>query len=169
MGSFHHRYPTESGEFAGSKSGFRRHRGFPISFREMHLNRAPSKNQSLRGRSFATALSKNSYRCEGLTPAPSKTQSFIAAGGFNTKHPPKRQVFLPDPLPSLIYPQMFFPFPLLSDSALLNCFHSADPIGSDAFHVKSTDADVWVHIVCFQTRCRHRNESKQNTLLMRLL
>ncbi|GFY27829.1 uncharacterized protein TNCV_242941 [Trichonephila clavipes] len=80
MGSFHHRYPTESGEFAGSKSGFRRHRGFPISFREMHLNRAPSKNQSLRGRSFATALSKNSYRCEGLTPAPSKTQSFIAAG-----------------------------------------------------------------------------------------
>ncbi|GFS68809.1 hypothetical protein TNCV_408992 [Trichonephila clavipes] len=58
MGSFHHRFPTESGEFESSKSGFRRLRGFPSSFRGRHLTRAPSRNQSLRGRSFTTALSK---------------------------------------------------------------------------------------------------------------
>ncbi|GFX76192.1 hypothetical protein TNCV_2144961 [Trichonephila clavipes] len=146
MGSFHHRFPTESGEFPGSKSRFHRLRGFPSSFRGRHLTRAPSKNQSLRGRSFTTAPSKkNSYRCEGLTPALSKTQSFIAARGFNTA-PSKTPSPLSDPLTSLIYPlpshliRLHYPLMFCSFSApiglgSLNCCHSADPIGSDAFQL----------------------------------
>ncbi|GFW30756.1 uncharacterized protein TNCV_4088761 [Trichonephila clavipes] len=120
MDSFRHRFPTESGEFAGSKSGFRRLRGFPSSFRGRHLIRAPSRNQFLRRRSFTTALSKKiSYCCEGLTPAPSKTQSFIVTRGFNTapsKTPiPPLTLSVPlYPLPSHLifphYPLMFCPF-----------------------------------------------------------
>ncbi|GFY15769.1 hypothetical protein TNCV_1284141 [Trichonephila clavipes] len=95
------------------------------------------------------------------------------AEGTSLGHPPKRQVslFLPlsDPLTSLIYPPMFFPCPPLSDSAPLNFCHSSAPIRFDTFQLSPTGADVWVIIVCFQTRCRHRIGSKQNTLLMHLL
>ncbi|PRD32328.1 UNVERIFIED_CONTAM: hypothetical protein NCL1_20796 [Trichonephila clavipes] len=135
MGSFHHRFPTESGEFASFKSGFRRLHGFPSSFRRRHLTRAPSKNQSLRGGGASQPLSlKKLCECEGLTPAPSKTQSFIAARGFNTAPSKTPSFLLTLSLPLYIH-RCFFPFPLLSDSALLNCCHSTDPIRSDAFHI----------------------------------
>ncbi|GFT14901.1 hypothetical protein TNCV_3483511 [Trichonephila clavipes] len=44
--------------------------------------------------------------------------------------------FFSDPLTSLIYPQMFFPFPPLSDSTLLNFCHSSAPIRFDTFQLK---------------------------------
>ncbi|GFW52703.1 uncharacterized protein TNCV_2392831 [Trichonephila clavipes] len=118
MGSFNHSSPTESGEFAGSKSGFRRLRGFPSSFRGRHLTRAPSRNQSLRGRSFTTAPSK-------------KTR--IAARGSH-QHPPKRQ-FLPSySLSALIYP---FPSHLIHPHyPLMFCPFSA-PIGLGSFELVS--------------------------------
>ncbi|GFT23997.1 hypothetical protein TNCV_2062801 [Trichonephila clavipes] len=81
-----------------------------------------SKNQSLRGRSFTTALSnKTRITPRGFNSAPSITPSLFSSS---------------DPLTSLIYPQMFFPFPPLSDSALLICCHSTSPIRFDTFQLK---------------------------------
>ncbi|GFT49540.1 transposable element Tcb2 transposase [Trichonephila clavipes] len=72
------------------------------------------------------------------TQQPPKCQVSIAAGA-STQHPPKTKslfFFFSDPLTSLIYPQMFFPFPPLSESALLNFCHSSAPIRFDTFQIK---------------------------------
>ncbi|GFW11092.1 hypothetical protein TNCV_4783021 [Trichonephila clavipes] len=187
MGSFHQRFPTESCKFAGPNTDSADFAVFLVRFAEGTSLGLPKKNQSLRGRSFTTALSKiNSYRFEGLTPEPSKTQSFMAVRGFNTA-PSKTPSpygcrgfntapsetpslsFFSDPLTSLIYPQMFFPFPPLSDSALLNFCHSSAPIRFDTFQLKPHGRR------CLGTHCVSRRAAvtgsgaNKNTLLKRLL
>ncbi|GFV59307.1 hypothetical protein TNCV_2340481 [Trichonephila clavipes] len=83
--------------------------------------------------SFTTAPSqKNSYRCEGLTPAPSKTQFFFATRGFNTA-PSKTPLPPSDSLTTLIYPLptplIVWPFSAPIGLGSLNCCPSADSIG----------------------------------------
>ncbi|GFV55790.1 transposable element Tc1 transposase [Trichonephila clavipes] len=123
MGSFHHRFPTESGEFAGPNTNSADFAVFLVRFVEGTSLGLPQKTSLFTGGASHPLSLKIFVSLRGAPPTPSKTQYFIAARGFHTA---------PTKMPSL----PSFSHPLLP-LYVHRCFPFSAPIGLGSFELLS--------------------------------